>query len=202
LQLVQSIPNAEAKAEATLALARELQNTGQGSQAETILSQNLHLPPIPATDNESITRIAAALVIVGRVEQALQIAQSFKNDDDKQSMVADIAAQLAEVGKLERAFQLANTVTNLPGTKRDVLQKIASKYLDLQQPARALPVVKTLDAEDRDEFLARIADSFAKLRQTQQALQVAQTIASKTLKASALATIAAQLRSSGAKPVD
>jgi tetratricopeptide (TPR) repeat protein len=202
LQLVQSIPNAEAKAEATLALALELQNTGQGSQAETILSQNLQLPPIPATDNESIKRIAAALVIVGRVEQALQIAQSFKNDDDKQSMVADIAAQLAEVGKLERAFQLANTVTNLPGTKRDVLQKIASIYLDLQQPARALPVVKTIEAEDRDEFLARISDSFAKLRQTQQALQVAQTISSKTIKASALANIAALLRSSGAKPVD
>ena len=200
LQLTQSISNAEAQADATLAIARELQKTGQNSQADTLLSQNWQVPSIQATDNngatQSISRMAVALVTVGRVEQALQMARSLKDDSDKQSTLADIAAQLAEVGEVERALQLANTVTGVPGSKQDALKKIASKYIELQQPARALQVAKTLDTDVRDELLARIVDSFAKLRQTQQALQVAQTISSKTLKASALANIAAQLRSS------
>lgn len=197
LQIADSIGDGEGKALAIIAIAQQLQKTGQTSQAEKILSQNLQLPEITNaedyTANQSIGSIAVALGTVGQVDRALQIAQSIKNDTVKQEAIGNIASQLAEVGQLDRALQIANTINNAPGFQEDALSKIAIKFVELGQLDRALQVAQSLGDDTKDNILANIADAFAKLGQAEKALQVAQTIANKEMKATAIANIAARL---------
>ncbi|HAX79899.1 MAG TPA: hypothetical protein DCY88_29710 [Cyanobacteria bacterium UBA11372] len=196
LQLVNSIGNQEGKALGIIAIAQGLQTTGQAAQADKLLSQNLQPPAIPPTDNfeanQSISRIAVALVTVGKVDQALQIAQSIKNDTTKEQAIANIASQLSEMGQMERAFQIANAVNSV-GFKQEALNKIAAKYLELGQLEQASQVTKLIPADSNIDILANLADGFAKAGKTEQALQVAQTIANDSVKAIAIANVAAML---------
>lgn len=192
-QIVNSLQNQEGKALGIIAIARALQQTG--SPADKLLSQ-LQIPAIPPANNfdasQSLARIAVALVTVGKVDRALEIAQSINNDTTKQQAIANIASQLALMGQIERAFQIANLV-NAVGFKQEALNKIAAKYLELGQLEQALQVTKLLRADSNIDILVNLADAFAKAGKTEQALQVAQIIPNNEQKAAALANIAARL---------
>ncbi|MBD3561679.1 hypothetical protein H6S82_22950 [Planktothrix sp. FACHB-1355] len=195
LQIVNSIENGEIKALGIIAIAQELHTAGQAPQAENLLSQNLQLPAISNPDdfavNQSIIRIAEALVKAGQIERSLQIAESLKKDDSKQEALTNIAVQLAEIGQVDRALQIANTLSLL-GLKESALTKIASKYLEIGQLDRAVQVAQSLEENNKANILAKIVDAFAKLGNSETALQVAQTIPSQEIKANAIANIAAR----------
>lgn len=196
LQTVNSIQDSDAKALGIIAIAQELHATGQATQAERIISQNLQLPAIPNSDdynaNESYVKIISGLATTGQIERSLQLAQSIKTDDFKQEVLANIASQLTDVGQLDRALQIANNLT-LSGLKEEAFQKIAAKYLAAGQLEQALQVSQQLSDNPQVDILAKIADAFAKLGQTEKALQIAQSISRQEVKASAIANIAAKL---------
>lgn len=195
LQLVNSIGNQEGKALGIIAIAQALQTTGKSDQADKLIAESLQLPAIPSTDNseanQSISRIALALLTVGKVDQALQIVQSIKNDTTKEEAMAKIASKLSEMGQVERGFQIAKTI-NLAGIKQEALYKIGLKYIELGQLERGLEVTKLMPEDSNIDLLASLADGLAKAGKTEQALQVAQTIGNVSVKAIAIANIAAQ----------
>lgn len=196
LQLVNSIHNQEGKALGIIAIAQALQRTGQASQANKLLSENLQIPAIPPANdleaNQSSARIAVALVTVDKVDLALQIAKSIKNDTTQEQAIANIASQLSEMGQVQRGLQIANTINSV-GFKQEALSKIAAKYIELGQLELGLQVTKLIEADSNIDLLANLADGFAKAGKTDQALQVAQTIANDSVKAIAIANVAAML---------
>src|SRR5919202_3739388 len=200
LQVANSIPDAEGKALALIAIATGLQKIGQHSQASKLL-QDLPLPPTPTKPNdyaasELISHIAVALITTGQIDRAIQMAQSIPNDLTKETTLRDIGTQLAQIGQVESALKLVNNLKG-EGSKGTVLHQVASKLVELGQLKRAFQMASSmggspssLEESEKDKLLAKIAEQFAGKGQRSQALQVAETIVDLELKAKTIAAIA------------
>lgn len=194
LQLVNGLKEQYTKNIGIIAIAKSLQNIGQTETAEKLLSESWQLPPIPGADdyhqNQLTIDLARSLASVGKVEKALEIAQSLKNDSYKQDAIVQIATQLGSLGELEQSLEIANTLSS--GWKESTLLEIAGQFIKLEQPESALKIIQSLPEESREYILFELANSFTKQGKTAQALQLAETLTEPHHKSLALANIAAK----------
>jgi tetratricopeptide (TPR) repeat protein len=113
LQLIQIIGNANTQASALTRIAKDYEKAGDKEQAAQAL------------------------------EQALQIAQTLKNTEDKSQMLANIAIQLGKIAQYDRAIAVAQTidVTQPNSPKAFALAKIANYYAKAGQKEKAIALL-------------------------------------------------------------
>ncbi|MEC4812213.1 MAG: tetratricopeptide repeat protein [Scytonema sp. PMC 1069.18] len=193
LQLAKKIPDVEAKALAIIAVAKELQQTGEKAQAAKLL-KDIPLPPTPKKSNDyqgymSLSHVAIALVPVGQTDRAIKIAESLGSELMKESTLTDIGVQLADMGQIEPAMKIANSLKGA-GSRAIVLNKVASMLTDDGQLDRAFEVASSFQGRETTKLLADIASKFACSGKRDRALKVAETIPDDEVKAIEIAEIA------------
>ncbi len=192
LELANTIPDSTSKTVAQIAIAHQLQKSGQQTQATQIL-QNLSLPKSPAKPDEfsayeSHRQIAIALVKAKQLEMAIKLTNSIEKKSEKESILNDIANELANLGQIQQALNLVKSIES-PGYKTTLNNKIAIKLLETGKLEQSLEILSS-DKEVDIDILVKLAEKFAKVGKKEQAIQVAESIINEDLKAKLLATIA------------
>jgi tetratricopeptide (TPR) repeat protein len=193
LQLIKNIPDKTTKIFVQIAVASELQKSGQQGQAKQLF-QTLSLPSAPTKtskddDYQIFHDIAVALVVAKQTEKAVQMANAIQRDIDKESTLTDIATQLADLGEITSALNLVKNIQG-EGYKKSINDKITMKLIEQGQLEQALQILSSQSEVDL-ALISQIAEKFASAGKKEQAIKTAESIKDSEYKAKTLAAIAA-----------
>jgi hypothetical protein len=194
LQLIKKIPDKNTKIFVQIAVASELEKSGQQAQAKQIF-KTLSLPPVPTKassneDNQIFHDIAIALVAAKQTEKVMQMVNLIQKD--KESILTDIALQLADSGEIPSALNLLKNLQS-EGYKNSVNTKIAVKLIEQGQLEQALQMLNSQSEVD-PSLISQIAEKFASVGKKEEAIKIAESIKNHEDKAKTLAAIALLLR--------
>jgi hypothetical protein len=196
LQLIKNTTDKATKTFVQIAVASELEKSGQQTQAKKLF-QALSLPPAPTKassnkDNQIFHDIAVALVVAKQTEKAMQMVNAIQKDIDKESILTDIAIQLADSGDIQAALNLVKNLQS-KGYKNSVNTKIAVKLIEQGQLEQALQILNS-QSEIDTSLISQIAEKFASVGKKEEAIKIAESIKNQEDKAKTLAAIALLLR--------
>lgn len=120
---------------------------------KTILNSKMDL-----FDNEVIHDFSWKLSKIGKINEAIILAQSF-DGEDFEVIVSDICRLLLQQGKITIALEKSELLTN-EYYKQNLLLEISLKLSENGQPAEALKITNLLNLTDRSIALAHISNGF------------------------------------------
>ncbi len=149
---------------------------------------------------ESLKDIAVEYARTGRYDQAMQVAQTIKEDYQRAGILGGIAAEYAKAGQYDQALQVTTTIAS-DYAKSEALTKIAGAYRESGQVDKALPLLsQALKITETGNLpIEDIAAEYARAGQYDKALLMADAMKSAGAKSFVLANIADTYLESGQK---
>lgn len=200
LQASQTIQGAELQVRALTEIAQAYVLLNQAAPAEALLTRSLLLTQqVQFRDavrkSAVLAPIAKAYAQIGKLDQALQIAQSIPNPYDQADVRSEVARQALDRKQFDVAQTVIQTIEN-PDLKARVLGTAASRAAQAGQTARAntffnqaLQIAQTLKYSIPDVTL-EIIQAYAQAGQLDAALKATQQLKDSQKKGFSLLAIA------------
>lgn len=206
LQATQFIRGAEFQTKTLTPIAQEYLALGRTTEAGKILNQSFRFAQQvrmiePFSKSLILEPIASTYAKLGKIDQALKIAQTVPTDYYRSIAQAEVVRTYLRTNQIEEAQQLAQKLENAE-IKSKTLGEIAIYFVEAGQINRGNQVFQqalqaTKDPNLTDFHRSQLIQSYAKAGQREVALQAAIALTETEQKAIALGTIA--IESSKAK---
>ena len=178
LPIAKTMSNPDFKFHALGEIAVQYAAVNQKAKATEIFGQlqSMLQTGEPAFKSISLSSLAHFYANSGQYEQALRIAQTIKDVQEKAGALSRIAGHYARKGQFESALQVAQTISDA-NHKAGALSEIVRSYAEAGQLDQALKVAQTIERKfDKTMILSEMAVNYAEAGKPDRAIQIAQTI--------------------------